>query len=402
MSRMNSHSTPIEILLVEDNPADARLAQEAFRDAKVANHISVVQDGMEALAFLHRAGPYAQSPRPDLILLDLNLPKKDGREVLAEIKQDPHLRRIPVVVMTTSQAERDIVTSYDLHANCYVCKPVDLDLFLAAVKSIEEFWLTIVKLPLDGDQPEAPAARPASQSRSPISHPIKPRTQPTLPAAPLPETALSNLPPSATIRVLLVEDNPADARLVVEALSEATSAAAGRPECANFAVECVARLATGLERLAQKPPDVLLLDLSLPDSQGLATFTRIFQQAPAVPILLLTGLNDGALAAQAIHAGAQDYLLKGQVTAPLLAQAIRYAIERGRLIAERAGKFDLMRRLNDVFMVREERVLDLKREVNSLLAATGQPVRYASVAGSGDSRPAVAIPSPAGVSEPKL
>jgi len=141
-------------------------------------------------------------------------------------------------------------------------------------------------------------------------------------------------PPRSAIRVLLVEDNPADARLVVEALSEANSAAAGQPEFAAFEVACADCLATGLERLAQAAWDVLLLDLSLPDSQGLATFARVFQPAPAVPILLLTGLEDETLAMQAIQAGAQDYLLKGQVTAPLLARAIRYAIERGRLIAE--------------------------------------------------------------------
>ncbi len=137
----------IEILMVEDNPGDVRLTREALRDAKVRNNVSVVGDGVEALAFLRREGRYANMAHPDVILLDLNLPKKDGREVLAEIKADPVLRRIPVIVLTTSQAEQDIVKSYDLHANAYISKPVDLEQFIVVVKSIKEFWFEIVKLP---------------------------------------------------------------------------------------------------------------------------------------------------------------------------------------------------------------------------------------------------------------
>jgi CheY-like chemotaxis protein len=137
----------IEILLVEDNPGDVRLTQEAFKEGKVRNNLRVVNDGIEALAFLHQEGQYANALRPDVILLDLNLPKKDGREVLAEIKQDPDLRRIPVVVLTTSEAEQDILKTYNLHANCYITKPVDLERFIKVVKSIESFWLSVVKLP---------------------------------------------------------------------------------------------------------------------------------------------------------------------------------------------------------------------------------------------------------------
>jgi chemotaxis family two-component system response regulator Rcp1 len=138
---------PIEILLVEDNPGDVRLTIEALKEAKVRNNLHVAIDGVEALAFLKREGKYADMPHPDLILLDLNLPRKDGREVLHEIKDDTDLKRIPVVVLTTSKAEEDIVRTYDLHANCYITKPVDLDQFMTVVKSIEDFWLTIVKLP---------------------------------------------------------------------------------------------------------------------------------------------------------------------------------------------------------------------------------------------------------------
>ena len=138
-------STPIEILLVEDNPADVRLTQEALREGKVRNNLHIARDGEEALAFLRREG----EPRPDLILLDLNLPRRDGREVLKEIKSDRRLMTIPVVVLTTSAAEADIVKSYSLHANCYITKPVDLEQFITVVKSIDDFWLTIVKLPPD-------------------------------------------------------------------------------------------------------------------------------------------------------------------------------------------------------------------------------------------------------------
>lgn len=137
----------IEILLVEDNLGDARLTQEALREARVSNHLSLVRDGVEALAFLRREGGYASAPRPDLILLDLNLPRKDGREVLSEIKSDERLRRIPVVVLTVSQSDEDILRAYNLNANCYITKPVDLEHFIKVVRSIEDFWLAIVKLP---------------------------------------------------------------------------------------------------------------------------------------------------------------------------------------------------------------------------------------------------------------
>ena len=142
-----SDMRPIEILLVEDNPGDVRLTQEALGEAKVRNNLAVARDGVEALSYLRREAPFEEASRPDLVLLDLNLPRKDGREVLAEIKADPALRRLPVVVLTTSAAEKDVLESYNLHANCYITKPVDLDQFVGIVSSIEDFWLTIVKLP---------------------------------------------------------------------------------------------------------------------------------------------------------------------------------------------------------------------------------------------------------------
>ncbi|MHB1295024.1 MAG: response regulator [Anaerolineae bacterium] len=138
---------PIEVLMVEDNPDDVELTQEALREVKAYVNTQVVTDGIQALALLRREGQYADATRPDLILLDLNLPRMDGRELLAEIKNDPALRRIPVVVVTTSQSEEDIYRAYDLHANSYVTKPVDLDQFIRAIRGIEGYWLTIVKLP---------------------------------------------------------------------------------------------------------------------------------------------------------------------------------------------------------------------------------------------------------------
>jgi len=144
---MNVHNGSIQVLLVEDNPGDVRLTKEALKEGKMLNRVTVVGDGVEALSFLRRQGKYADAGQPDLILLDLNLPKKDGRQVLAEIKADPGLKRIPVVVLTTSSAEEDILKTYDLHANCYVTKPVDLEQFMHVVKSIEDFWITVVKLP---------------------------------------------------------------------------------------------------------------------------------------------------------------------------------------------------------------------------------------------------------------
>jgi chemotaxis family two-component system response regulator Rcp1 len=147
MKTIGMDAVPIEVLLVEDSPGDVRLTREAFRDAKVHINLHVASDGAEAMDFLNREGKHSDALRPDLILLDLNLPKKDGREVLDEIKQSPVLKSIPVVILTTSASDEDILRSYRLHANCYITKPVGLDGFLEVVKSIDSFWLSVVKLP---------------------------------------------------------------------------------------------------------------------------------------------------------------------------------------------------------------------------------------------------------------
>ena len=147
---MVDDNRPVEILLVEDNPGDERLTREALKEGKVYSNLHWVKDGVEAMEFLRREGKYSSVPRPDIILLDLNLPKKDGREVLQDIKNDDALKRIPVVVLTTSKAEEDVLRTYNLHANCYVTKPVDLEKFIVVVKSIDMFWLTVVTLPPNG------------------------------------------------------------------------------------------------------------------------------------------------------------------------------------------------------------------------------------------------------------
>lgn len=147
MNNIRSIGDPIDILLVEDNPGDARLTQEALREGKVYNTLYVVEDGEEAISFLKRTGEYTDCPKPDLILLDLNLPKKNGIEVLREIKKDDELKLIPTVILTTSNAEEDILASYSLYANCYITKPVDLPQFYEVIKSVEDFWFTVVKLP---------------------------------------------------------------------------------------------------------------------------------------------------------------------------------------------------------------------------------------------------------------
>jgi CheY-like chemotaxis protein len=147
IAEIDKTAPPVEILLVEDNLGDARLTREALKEGKVYNNLHWVKDGVEALDFLHKRGKHEGAPKPDIILLDLNLPKKDGREVLQEIKADERLMRIPVVVLTTSKAEEDVLRTYALHANCYVTKPVDLEQFIKVVKSIDNFWLTVVTLP---------------------------------------------------------------------------------------------------------------------------------------------------------------------------------------------------------------------------------------------------------------
>ncbi len=285
---MMIHAGPklAEILLVEDNPVDVMVAQDALTEAKMCNKLHVAEDGEEALDFLYRRGKYVDAPRPDLILLDLNLPKKSGTEVLAEIKQDPSLLHIPVVILTSSEADKDVLASYSLHANCFITKPVDMEQFTEVIKSIEDFWFTIVKLPVSE------------------------------------ETVINK----ATLKILVVEDNPVDVLWVESRLEEAKSA--------RFEITHVESLEEAEQTLGKQKFELILLDLGLPDSQGIETFFRIRSSASDIPIVVLTGLYDEAVAIEAVSNGAQDYICKDRWNAQLIVRSINHAIERHRVLHE--------------------------------------------------------------------
>jgi diguanylate cyclase (GGDEF)-like protein len=273
---------PLEILLVEDNPGDVRLVVEALRHGKLLHRLSVAENGAKALAMLRREGTHAHRAGPDLILLDLNLPGLSGHELLAELKSDPLLARIPVVVMTGSDAQDDIARAYASHANCYVRKPVDIDRLLTIVHGIGHFWLSVVSLPEHATEDDR-----------------------------------------ETWRLLLVEDNPGDARLVRETLGDA-----------EISIVHVTRLADAIDEMAAKPFTVALVDPGLPDSQGIDTISAMLRAAPLMPLVVLSGRDDEDLALHAIQLGAQDYVVKGTIHAESLVRGLRYAVER-KLVQER-------------------------------------------------------------------
>ena len=263
---------PIEVLLIEDNPGDVRLTELAFIEAKMAICLHVATDGIEALAFLRNEAAHADAPRPDVILLDLNLPRISGREVLAEIKGTSRLKSIPTIILTNSEAETDIVRSYELQANGFLRKPVRVDAFAALLK---------------GQIAAADAARLARKSRK---------------------------------RILLIEDNPGDARLLREMLKEEGAK--------GIELTQVSAMKDAEEKLATLAFDVILLDLGLPDADGLGAVRRAHAAAPHVPVVVLTGLDDEALALRTLQEGAEDYLIKGQIESRGLVRALRYAVER--------------------------------------------------------------------------
>jgi diguanylate cyclase (GGDEF)-like protein/PAS domain S-box-containing protein len=273
MTAFGAIGTPIEILLVEDNLGDVRLIEESFRESKRSIHLHVAYDGVEAMGFLKRDGPYADAPRPDIILLDLNLPRMDGREVLTHIKADADLKTIPTVVLTTSEAEIDVARAYELHASFYIAKPVSLEAFESVMRGFNDFWLTKIKLPK-----------------------------------------------ISVMKVLLIEDNPGDAGLLRAMLQDEGSHTTELIHVTSMA-EAEARFAGG-------GIDVILLDPGLPDTQGLQSIRRARAAAPRVPVVVLTGFDDDTMAARALQEGAQDFLIKGRIEARALLLALRYAIER--------------------------------------------------------------------------
>jgi len=312
------HATPLDILLVEDNPADARLAAEALKESGFPSRLHWAADGVHALEILRGQDEAVSGVRPGLILLDLNLPKKDGREVLAEIKRDPALRRIPVIVLTTSRAEADRDQSYDLHANCFINKPAQWDEFIAVVRSIKEFWFGRVALP--GSE-RLGAARPGVPTLFPTGVPV-------------PRGAAG--PP---LRVLLVEDNPGDVRLVRDLL-----AGAGQT---HLEVLTAGSIRQALALLAEEKVDAILLDLTLPDGEDLEGLAELHGLMTGVPILVLANQHNEATAARSLRRGAQDYLVKGLFDGEGLARALGNAIERNRFekILEYMAQHDVLTEL---------------------------------------------------------
>ncbi len=292
-AKRGSPSRPFQILLVEDNPADDLLAREAFRSATARTVLHRVEDGLEALAFLRRQGRFKDAPRPDLVLLDLNLPRMDGRETLAEIKADPRLRAIPVLVLTTSQAEEDVAGAYGLHANGYVRKPVEYDDFVALVAAIDAFWLGCATLPEESPA-EIPAATPAE--------------------------AWSRV---QTARLLLIEDSASDVFLLEAALAESNAL--------KFELTHVGRLAAARTLMRHQNFDVVIVDLGLPDSNGLATLREVQTHGGGAAVIVLTGLDDEEAGLAALREGAQDFIVKGQMSGRALVRAIRYARDRRRI-----------------------------------------------------------------------
>jgi two-component system, cell cycle sensor histidine kinase and response regulator CckA len=293
----STRQRPIEILLVEDSHSDRLIATEALTRARLMNNLHWVDDGVEALDFLRRAGKFADAPMPDLVLLDLNLPRKDGREVLAEMKQDPGLRLIPVVVMTNSKAEEDALRLLGLPANCYITKPVDFEAFANAIRSLETFWFEVVTRPRGGGI--SPSV-PSDAERPPVRWPSGDR-----------------------IRVLVVEDNETDTMLLRASLEKCRAP--------RFEVVAVASLMEALAVLKTGEFDLVLSDLGLPDCGGLESVSKLLAAAPMVPLLVLTANDDERLGMTAVQEGAQDYLQKGPDQIRTLARTLRLTVERVRL-----------------------------------------------------------------------
>jgi signal transduction histidine kinase len=295
---------PIEVLLIEDNSADVDLIKEAIQAHKLSVNIHNVSTGEKGLDYLKRAGSFAGSKSIDLILLDLNLPGMSGREVLSEIKRHPELKVIPTIIVTSSEADLDILQTYELGANSYVVKPVDFDRFTSLVNIIEDFWLTIARLP-------------TMELRAQYSKPSKPIQ---------PENQITDIDHLQEIQVLMIEDNDPDADLIIELLDQS--------HMPHFRVHRAETLSQGKKILNVQHVDIVILDLSLPDSMDIQTIEEVLTTAPYVPIVVLTGYEDKTFELRTIRFGAQDYLYKGKIEQPVLVRSLLYAIERKRIELE--------------------------------------------------------------------
>lgn len=338
---MTNSAHPIEILLVEDSPTDRLICVEALQHAKVLNSPNVVENGVEAMAYLRREGKYSSANRPELILLDLNLPKKDGREVLQEIKRDPVLKFIPVVVLTTSKAEDDIIRAYGDHANSYITKPIDFVRFSEVIRSIVNYWFEVVTLP-----PSAAVQRVASGETT--------------------ATLRRRFDINRVVEVLLAEDNPADVIIIREALRDSARV--------RFNITHVERLSDIRDQLRTGVFDIVLTDLGLPDSQGLDTYRQLRSMAGGLPIIVLTGLDDEAIGIAALHEGAQEYLVKGEVMERSLARALRYAMEKMSVEAQlrQAQKMEAIGQLS----------AGVAHDFNNILAAMLMEAELAATVGN--------------------
>ena len=293
----NNNNRPIEILLIEDNEADVELTREAMLAHKIPVNLQVVRTGEQALHFLSRSDTQAKLKRPDLILLDLNLPGLDGREVLERIKIDRDLRHIPVIVLTSAQADLDLLKSYSMGANCYIHKPVDPNNFSQIIKQIQDFWCGVVQLPNNE------LVEHYRVSYGSLAQPF-----------------LRKRNPEEPIRVLYVEDSDADSEIVFQNLNNLSEP--------RFTSHREIRLADTFNYLEKNTVDVILLDLSLPDSEGFETVLRFHAHSPLLPLVVLTGAEDKAMGIRAVKEGADDYLVKSQVHSELLGRTLLHAIER--------------------------------------------------------------------------
>lgn len=291
------NTRPIEILLIEDNQADIDLTRAAIANCKILSNLHISTTGEVALQFLYRTEEFSTALRPDLIFLDLNLPGTDGREVLGQIKTDPYLRQIPVIILTSCQSELDILKSYSMGANCYILKPLDSDNFSQMIQQILSFWCLNVQLP----QNELVEKYIVAPYKAVLS-PSKERDV------------------EVTLKVLFIEDSDTDAEIVLENLGQLPE-----PHCI---LHRESRLDDSFKYLESNTPDVVLLDLSLPDSQGLETVHRFHTRYPFLPLVILTGAGEKSLGIQAITDGADDYLVKGEDRDELLGRTLRYAVER--------------------------------------------------------------------------